>query len=111
MSLRGLKSGPRSRRLSFQCGVHDEQGYRNGGQKMTEPEARRNAALKLSAILDDLIAAGESTRALGVIEALGLTGSELAGQRLGRLYDQTESTDIEDAVIRALGEVGRHACA
>jgi HEAT repeat protein len=76
---------------------------------MPEPEARRKAASKLCAILDDLIRAGETIRAIAVIEALGLTGSELAGERLVQLYDQTESTDIEDAVIRALGEVGRHA--
>jgi hypothetical protein len=76
---------------------------------MSEPEARQAAAMKLGEILDDLIKAGESTRALSVIEALGATGSEVAGRKLGQLFDQTEDAAMENAIIRALGEVGRHA--
>jgi hypothetical protein len=78
---------------------------------MSEPEARQAAASKLGNILDDLLRAGEATRAIGVIEALGATGSEVASRKLGELFDQTESSDIENAIIRALGEAGRNACA
>lgn len=74
-----------------------------------EPEARRAAAIKLSEILDDFLRAGESTRAVDVIEALGATGSEVAAAKLGQLFDQTEDSQIEDALIQALGEVGRNA--
>jgi hypothetical protein len=72
-------------------------------------EARKTAALKLSEILDDFLRAGENSRALRVVDALGATGSELAASKLAQLFDQTSDPDLENAIIEALGEVAHSA--
>ena len=76
---------------------------------MADIEVRRTAALKLSEILDDLLRAGENSRAILVVHALGATGSELAASKLAQLFDQTSDPDLENAIIEALGEVAHSA--
>ena len=76
---------------------------------MADFEVRRTAALKLSEILDDFLRAGENSRAIRVVHALGATGSELAASKLAQLFDQTSDPDLEDAIIEALGEVAHSA--
>lgn len=76
---------------------------------MADIEARKTAALKLSEILDDFLRAGENSRALRVVDALGATGSELAASKLAQLFDQTSDPDLENAIIEALGEVAHSA--
>lgn len=76
---------------------------------LVQKDTRLTAAMKLVLILDDFLRAGETTRALKVIEALGATGSPLAADKLAQLFDQTEDPAIEDEIIQALGEVARNA--
>ncbi len=76
---------------------------------MIEKDVRLTAALKLGTILDDLLRAEETTRALKVVQALGATGSVVAAEKLAQLFDQTEDPALEDAIVAALGEVARNA--
>jgi len=76
---------------------------------LVQKDAQLSAAMKLGLILDDFLRAGETTRALKVIKALGATGSPVAVEKLAQLFDQTEDPAIEDEIIEALGEVARNA--
>jgi len=76
---------------------------------LVQKDVRVTAAMKLSLILDDFMQAGETTRVLEVIEAMGATGSPIAADKLAQLFDQTEDPAIEDAIVHALGEVARNA--
>lgn len=76
---------------------------------LVQKDAQLAAAMKLGLILDDFLRAGEHTRALKVIQALGATGSPVAAEKLVQLFDQTEDPAIEDEIIQALGEVARNA--
>lgn len=74
-----------------------------------EREARRAAGSKLSEILDDFLRAGGRHAGSGSHRSAWGHWQRSGRRQAGQLFDQTEDSKLEDALIQALGEVGRNA--
>jgi hypothetical protein len=74
--------------------------------------ARTIAALKLAEIFREARNEADSDRMVEAVRALGATGSADAAETLKEIYDLSDPAKdraLQHEVIRALGDVARHA--